>query len=398
VLDNGFEDVSVKLARDLGATVVVERPLVEALMAKGKKAAHFLRIPELAGSPPNEALISAYLELGYEVDLFTPGGSCDIGAYGSRVECRPAEYGRRWLLCNALLPFWGRYSLFSGTSEDPLAIVGVLSTLHRRPSIALVDEILSGSYRGDARESWKRLCRFGMRKAELNIVNDTFRIGLLKEYAGLPAGKRIIVYPGCYRYPPRPVDRKLQRETWGIPEDALVLGSSGHFDLSSGADWLIDALKIPGRYGVIQLLGMDPFAIFLLGRLEMSSRIYVEEKHLGWQKAWAQAAAMDIGVAIYKNPAPAFQNTGTSSNRLCMFLAMGVPVIASRQDSFRFLEEFGCGILVDDSRSFSTAVDSIRERLPEMRANAFQCWKDYIRAPERYIDLREAIAGITARQ
>src|SRR5262249_18621202 len=180
--------------------------------------------------------------------------------------------------------------------------------------MALVDEIFSGSYRGNARESWKRLCRFGMHKAELNIVNDASRIELLNEYAKFPKGKKIIVYPGGHRQPPRPVNRKLQRHTWGIPEDALVLGSSGHFNLSAGADWLIDALQVPGRYGVIQLLGTDPLTVFLLTRLKMSSRIYVEEKHLGWQRAWAEAAAMDIGAAIYKNPAPQFQHMGTSSN------------------------------------------------------------------------------------
>ena len=93
-------------------------------MKKRKKAAHFLSLPELACSPQNEALISAYLDLGCEVDLFTPGGSCDVRAYGDRVACRPVEYGLRWLLRHAILPFWRRYTLFSGTSEDPLAVVG----------------------------------------------------------------------------------------------------------------------------------------------------------------------------------------------------------------------------------------------------------------------------------
>jgi glycosyltransferase involved in cell wall biosynthesis len=176
-----------------------------------------------------------------------------------------------------------------------------------------------------------------------------------------------------------------------------VVGASGSFNLTVGADWLIDALKIPGRYGIIQPLGTDPFALFLLKRLEMSSRIYIEEKRLDWRTAWAQAAAMDIGAVIYKNPAPQFQHMGTSSNRLCMFLAMGVPVIASRQDSFRFLEEFDCGILVEDSRGFTTAVDRIRDRLVEMRSNALRCYKNHITASERYIDLREAIAGIAVK-
>ena len=149
-------------------------------------------------------------------------------------------------------------------------MVGVLSIIHQRPAIALVDEIKSGSYRGDAPESWKWLCRLAMHRAELNIVNDACRIELLKGYARLPEGKNVIVYPSAYRCPPRPVDRKLQRKAWGLPEDALVVGASGNFNLTAGADWLIDALKVPGRYGVIQPLGIDPLALFLLKRLEMS--------------------------------------------------------------------------------------------------------------------------------
>ena len=148
-----------------------------------------------------------------------------------------------------------------------------------------------------------------MRRAELNIVNDTFRIELLKKYARFPESKKIIVYPSAYRCPPPPVNRKLQREMWGIPEDALVVGASGGFNLTAGADWLIDALKIPGRYGVIQPVGTDPLAFFLLKRLEMSSRVYVEEKRLDWRTAWAQAAAMDYrGRHIQQSgtPVPAY--------------------------------------------------------------------------------------------
>jgi hypothetical protein len=76
---------------------------------------------------------------------------------------------------------------------------------------------------------------------------------------------------------------------------------------------------------------------------------------------------------------------------------MGVPVIASRQDSFRFLEKFDCGVLVDDSRSFSAAVDAIRDRRTEMRVNALRCWNEYIAASEQYVRLREAIREVAAR-
>ena len=70
-----------------------------------------------------------------------------------------------------------------------------------------------------------------------------------------------------------------------------------------------------------------------------------------------------------------------------MFLAMGVPVIASRQDSFSFLEQYDCGALVDDSAGFAAAIEQIRSRLPEMQANSRRCWHECVAAPQRYQDL-----------
>ena len=361
-------------------------------VSRTRKIAHFLLTPELSCSPPNEAIISAYLELGYAVDLYAPGGECRIDGYGPAVSSRSAEYGRRWLLRNAWRPKWHRYNAFSGTSEDPLAVVGLLSALHRRPAIALADEIKSDSYYGDRSEYWKRLCRFGMRRARLNIVNEAERIDLQRDYAGLSQRHKVAVYPGGYREPPAAADRSKQRRTWRIPDDAVVVGASGGFNLSAGADWLIEALEaIPDLHAVLQPLGVDPLSRFLLGHLSARDRVYVEERRLDWQEAWAQAAAIDIGVVVYNNPAPQFQLMGTSSNRLCMFLAMGVPVIASRQDSFRFLEQYGCGVLVDDSAEFSAAIEQIRSRLPEMKGNAVRCWRDYVATPLRY---RELVAAL----
>ena len=277
----------------------------------GGRAAHFLLSPVLSNSPPNEALISAYLELGLEVDLYAPGGTCDVEAYGGRVTCHDVSYGRRWLARNVWKPAWRRYSLFSGTSESPLGVVGALAFVTRRPSIALVDEIRSGSYRGNEAESWKRLCRFGMRHASFDIVNDDSRVELLRDYAGLAAKKEVLVYPGGFRDPPRPVDRDAQRRQWGVSNDALVVGYSGVIDIYSGADWLIAAMRCSSSFHVVmQAVDVNPLAGFLLGQIEGRDRMYVQKQRLGWREAWSQAAAMDIGVVIYNNPGPQFQRMG----------------------------------------------------------------------------------------
>jgi hypothetical protein len=359
-----------------------------------RKAAHFLLLPELAGSPPNEAVVSALLDQGYDVDLYAPGGTFDTQLYGPRVKAHSVEYARRWLLGNALSPKWAQYSVLSATSEDPLAVAGTLAWLHRKPSFLLVDEIKSGSYTGDSPPYWKSLCRWAMRRARFNIVNDVSRVALLREYAALAPNAELLVYPGCFRNPPVAADREALRGQWGMDPQATLIAASGGFNLTNGAQWLVQALqRDTSLRAVVQPLGMDALSRFLLQHLDGRDRLYVEQRRLGWMEAWSAAAAFDIGLAIYTNPAPQFQNMGISSNRLCMFLAMGVPVIASRQPSFEFLHRYDCGVMVESLDEFMDAVNQIRRR-PEMRANALRCAQEYIDAPGRYRLLCEAIAAL----
>jgi hypothetical protein len=135
----------------------------------------------------------------------------------------------RWLGRQLLDRRWWSYACFSGTSEDPLAVVGVLAALTRRPSFLLVDEIKSGSYRGDSPERWKQLCRWAMRRARFTIVNDNSRVELLRDYAALAPTAPVLVYPGCFHQPPRPDPelRRALRERWGLPQDALVIAGAG---------------------------------------------------------------------------------------------------------------------------------------------------------------------------
>jgi hypothetical protein len=85
---------------------------------------------------------------------------------------------------------------------------------------------------------------------------------------------------------------------------------------------------------------------------------------------------------------------GISSNRLCMFIAMGVPVICSRQESFRFVEDYECGRMVDSYDEFLEAIDVIGRNLPAMRRNCLRCFDEYIMPPDRYSSLEKAIHAV----
>jgi glycosyltransferase involved in cell wall biosynthesis len=351
-----------------------------------KFAAHFLLIPELLYSPPNDAIIQAYLLKGYTVHVYSPGKLEHHTNYGSRVHTFIANYTWAWLFKNILSLRWLKYEWISGTSEDPLAIVAIISFLYRRKSFGLVDEIKAGSYRGDRSEQWKSICKWGIRRAKFKIVNDQYRIDLLINYASLTSKDTIIVYPGCYKNKPHP-DKSQEsiKNEWGFSKNAFVLGSSGGFNLTAGAEWLLASIRdIEDIYAVIQPLGASPLSLFLLESLPYSDRIYIQKERLGWHDAWKYSVGFDIGLSIYTNPAPQFQQMGISSNRLCMFIAMGVPVIASKQKSFEFLERYNCGIMVETYQEFKLAIHEIRHHQSIMKDNCKKCFSDYIRIKERF--------------
>jgi hypothetical protein len=365
---------------------------------KNKFAAHFLLIPELLYSPPNDAIISALIEEGYEVDIYSPYMLPNVTEYGNRVKTFQVSYSWLWVIRNLYKPQWRKYSVYSGTSEDPIAIVGLLSFIYRKPSFALVDEIKSGSYSGDRSKYWKMICKWGIKKARFKIVNDRSRVQLLREYIDIKEVESIIVYPGCFRKPEMSSEelRLDIRKKWGFTDSSFVIGSSGGFNMTSGADWLINYVSQDSCVNaVVQPLGVSELAVFLLEKLEFKDRIFIEKERLSWAEAWRESQALNVGICIYRNPAPQFQRMGVSSNRLCMFIAMGVPVIASRQDSFRFIEEFNCGKLVSGYDEFCESVSEVKGNWKTMKENCGLCLREYIKTNEAYTILQKRIGKLS---
>lgn len=360
-----------------------------------KRAAHFVKTPYLVDNPSNQALISALLELGYLVDVFTPDSNLDLKHLGPNVHARHAEYGYRWLVKNLIHPRWLRYDLFSGTTEEPMAAAGLLARVYRRKCITVADEIMNGSNSGNRSARWKALCRFGMRASDLTIVNESERVDIQRSYAGLASDHPFVVMPNCFVDAPAPGDREEMRSERGLPPGALVVCYSGVFSRGNGGMWFVRALaECTDAWFWGQVVPEDRMVGELLPRLKGSERLFLEPGPLGWRFPWMSMAAADVGVVIYLQDAPQFQHMGVASNRLCMFLTMGVPVIASRQPSFQFVEDYDCGVLVDTPDQFIRAIDTIRSRLDEMRANALYCAAEHINATGRYRALVRMLSNL----
>ena len=348
-----------------------------------KIVGHFLLTPNLEKSPPNDAFLQIYNELGFNVEFFSPSAKEE---YQNQTT---VAYGYKWLIKNLFSLRWKHYHAFSCTSEDPIVVAGLLAFIWRKPLIFLSDEIKTRRYRGDRRESWKKLARWCMRRADLTIVNDRSRLSLQREYAGINDEQAIDVYPGCFLSPPKAVDNEKMRAQWQVPNEHSVLCFSGGLNLTAGIDWALEALEHHADLTMVtQPLSIDELQYYLLKNHRLSQRIFMQESRMSWEESWSSMGGVDIGIAIYKNQAAQFQSMGISSNRLCMFLAMGVPVIVSKQASFEFVEEYECGFMVDGSQEFSKAIEKITQNLEQMKENAKRCFVEYIDTKGKYQNLK----------
>ncbi len=352
-----------------------------------KYVAHFLLNSFLQTSPPNDAMSRVYTQHGFKVDMFAPEN------HAKSETLQEAHYGVRWIVANVFKRKWRKYSAFSCTTEEPVAVAAILAVIWRKPLIVLSDEIRAGAYYGTRPEYWKKLCRWGLRRANLTIVNDEVRVALQQRYAGLNKNHDFVVYPGCFLEPPKPVPRSEIKKQWGIKENEYILGFSGYFDLTTGIDLALGCLDEHKNVKLMaQPLGSGELTNYLIKNHRHHDRLCIQETRMTWYESWASAGGMDVGVAFYRNQGDQFQLMGISSNRLCMFLAMGIPVIVNKQPSFQFIEDYECGFMVETQEEFNQALGKILNNLEQMKANAVRCSAEYIDTQGRLIKLSDKMA------
>jgi glycosyltransferase involved in cell wall biosynthesis len=172
------------------------------------------------------------------------------------------------------------------------------------------------------------------------------------------------------------------RRRWNVPPDAFVVLHSGAINDEQGCHWMIDsALRLPPDvYLVLQSGGRVEQTFTAACRLAGEQHRLRGDfgEYVSWSAMDQRIAAADVGLVFYFHTGPQFQNMGICSNKLCLFLRGGVPVVVTQQPSFGFLEKYRCGVLVDNRQQMLDAIAHIRANHAEYRANALRCYREYV--------------------
>lgn len=359
-----------------------------------RRAAYFELREDYFGRAFDDGILRALHGAGFETDVFAPGGARPQTLYPG-VRRLEVEYRRSWLQSHLRL---GRsYDLLLGTADIPMAFAGALAAVARRPTVVACDEIFIGGYEGDARSYWKSLTRAAMRRAELTVITDLVRVPLQREYASLPPDHEFIQYPTCFSEPFRDDSRAAARRQLGIGDEEFVVSFTGAFSTANGADWVLRLLDaMPDVRAMIQTAGRpDAVLDAFLTRLHREGRAIYLPDRLEYRESMELTAAADAGLALYLSPKPQFQHMGVSSQKLCAYLRLGIPVVVTRQDSFAFIDRFRCGEQVNGEEELLQALVRIRAERETYALHATRALDEHVRPVERLRELTARFAELS---
>lgn len=97
-------------------------------------------------------------------------------------------------------------------------------------------------------------------------------------------------------------------------------------------------------------------------------------------------SSADIGIALYSESELEYRATfmGLAAGKIGNYLKCGIPIIATKLQSLTYIEEYHCGVLVDDESEIAYAIQKILSEYKLFSQNAYRCY-DELWYPKPYL-------------
>jgi hypothetical protein len=218
---------------------------------------------------------------------------------------------------------------------------------------------------------WKARERRAHQRCRWTIALSSERADFIREENRLGADHRIFVVPNATRGPARRVPSHYYHDTLSLTASARILLHSGSLWWPAANELIASTDAWPSDWVVV-----------FQGRLVAPRAAGHEAPHLRFTEQVLPASLLDyatssaaIGLALYDTSCTNNRLMGTASGKLALYMKNTLPVIATDQSGFGWLEREHCGVCVSSVRDIPAAADRI--------------WRDYeayVRNVRRYYD------------
>jgi hypothetical protein len=225
------------------------------------------------------------------------------------------------------------------------------------------------------------------------VIQDKSRWQVLKEDLDLTAAHP--VYLPVSEFPAkRDISRGYWHRKYGLTPETKILLCYGQTRPERGCIEIARSASNlpPGWRLVFHGPCTDRTEADIL-RAAAGAPVIVSRELIDFEQRDELIAGADVGLAIYKDNSQNDILTGSSSEKIALYLKWGCPVVACRYPSYEHLENEHCAYLIDGLSRIPDAVSAIERDLETRSRAARQCFENHYRADR---NLERAVVQILA--
>lgn len=201
--------------------------------------------------------------------------------------------------------------------------------------------------------------------ANVILIQDLTRGEIIKKHYGLE-NKKIVILPNSMNTVARRNKTNYLYDEHKIPLDRNILLYIGALSDTCRVLELVKGFqKVPGNWILIihsKWDGYDKAIESYVNNLKAvaDSRVLIRTKAVPLEQLTELIDSADVGIALYDSQSTNVHEVGLSSGKIGHYLACGLPIVVSSQESLSiFTENCGAGIAINNSDELANALCAI---------------------------------------
>lgn len=219
-------------------------------------------------------------------------------------------------------------------------------------------------------QKWKEREIIAHHLCDATIALGKERYDLLKQINRLPGSHPHFIIPNA------PSSNIVDINNNGYYKEKFLLKSTDSIILHSGGlGWElihhINNLQFPENIKII-LQTRKKFPDFVAN----SPNVIVNEDFIPYENIVSVTSSAHIGLLLYDESNPEEKRNGNTAGKLGLYLAAGIPIIAGNLKSFKWIEEKGIGVRINNVNELVEAAGKIMKNYSEYQENAMKIYNE----------------------
>ncbi len=227
--------------------------------------------------------------------------------------------------------------------------------------------------------------------ADYVITHDHWHGDFIGKYCSLKKGKTFFLPNASYTEVHTEHDDYLSRKLNIAPDKCMVLHSGGLGKWFCSKELARSAKKWDDSRVLVfhtsYTVNGDPYFRELKEEMKSCDKILFSTTPVPNEELDKLVASAKIGIAMYSLEVLGYraEYMGLAAGKIGNSLKCGVPVVATRVDSLSYIEDYHCGMLVDNTDEVEDAIVKILADYDNYRKGAYKCYNE-LWYPTSYLD------------